>query len=632
MQEFGGYRLIERIGTGGMGSVYRALNGDGAWVAVKILHPAISADPQARARLAREVATMRRVHGPGVAELLDAEVDEDDAFVVTELIDGPTLFEDVREYGAYSAAELAGLAHGLRQALESIHAAGVVHRDLKPSNVMMSASGPVLIDFGIAQVADDARFTQTGLVSGTAGYLDPQALQGEDPSPAGDWWSWAAVLAFAATGRAPFGKGPTGAVISRVYGHEVDLDGLPVGTAQVLRAALSPAVEERPTPAQVVGVLNRCAAGYDDDAASEARTTLLASGNAASGNPAGGDPASGSSASGAGDQGNASGLPGGEAATARVPISSSTGSDCEASDATAVMAEEATRALPGGYGDGATRPLPTSLPPSIPAAPPKPQPAAVPPHQPTTQLPQSEPSAAAGMPGQYAPASQPPVTPPSAVSALTPPAPDAQPSWQPVWEQSKPRYFYPDYAPAAPGIMLPALLALSAAGIRWPEMVLGGVVGWMILTGVIGDGIRATHLSRWQYDRRSGDSMRAAGRAFGHLLKHILAAAWYAVIIAIFAAIFGLLSGSWNMTEWIGPGAWQSQAIFGGAMLLLLVVLWAQPLNSPGRMATRRLILQAFPRGGMRFLFALALWALAGAILFWQFEPVLGQLRAGLGG
>ncbi len=572
MQEFGGYRLIERIGTGGMGSVYRALNGDGAWVAVKILHPAISADPQARARLAREVATMRRVHGPGVAELLDAEVDEDDAFVVTELIDGPTLYEDVREYGAYSAAELAGLAHGLRQALESIHAAGVVHRDLKPSNVMMSASGPVLIDFGIAQVAGDARFTQTGLVSGTAGYLDPQALQGEDPSPAGDWWSWAAVLAFAATGRAPFGKGPTGAVISRVYGHEVDLDGLPVSTAQVLRAALSPAVEERPTPAQVVGVLNRCAAGYDDDAASEARTTLLASGNAASGNPAGG----------AGDQGIDSGLPDGEAATARVPLHSCSGSGREASDATAVMAAEVTRALP-----------PT-----------------VPPYQ----L---------------------PATPPSAAPALTPPvpaAPDAQPSWQPVWEQSKPRYFYPDYAPAAPGIMLPALLALSAAGIRWPEMVLGGVVGWMILTGVIGDGIRATHLSRWQYDRRSGDSMRAAGRAFGHLLKHILAAAWYAVIIAIFAAIFGLLSGSWNMTEWIGLGAWQSQTIFGGAMLLLLVVLWAQPLNSPGRMATRRLILQAFPRGGMRFLFALALWALAGAILFWQFEPVLGQLRAGLGG
>lgn len=587
MQEFGGYRLIERIGTGGMGTVYRALNGDGVWVAVKILHPAISADPQARARLAREVATMRRVHGAGVAELLDAEVEDDDAFVVTELIDGPTLYEDVREYGAYSAAELAGLAQGLRQALERIHAAGVVHRDLKPSNVMMSASGPVLIDFGIAQVADDARFTQTGLVSGTAGYLDPQALQGEDPSPAGDWWSWAAVLAFAATGRAPFGKGPTGAVISRVYGHEADLAGLPVSTAQILRAALSPAVEDRPTPVQVVGVLNRCAAGYDDDAASEARTTLLASGNAASGNPAGGVPATGNPAGGssvgrAGANETASGLPDGEATTARVPLNSSSGSDCEASDATAVMAEEATRALP----------------------------ATVPPYQ----L---------------------PATPPSAAPALTPPvpaAPEAQPSWQPVWEPSKPRYFYPDYAPAAPGIMLPILLALSAAAIRWPEIVLGVVVGWMTLTGVIGDGIRATHLSRWQYDRRSGDSVRAAGRAFGHLVKHILAAAWYAVVVIIFAAILGLLSRSWNMTEWIDRGSWQSQTIFGGAMMLLLVVLWAQPLNSPGRMATRRLILQAFPRGGMRFLFALALWALAGALLFWQFEPVLGQLRAGFGG
>lgn len=260
MEEFGGYRLGAEIGRGGMGTVRRAVDADGNDVAVKILHPAIAADPVARARLAREVATLRRVRGDGVARVVDAEVEDAEAFIVTELIDGPTLQDDVTDFGCYNISELAELATGLFAALQQIHRAGVVHRDLKPSNVMMGESGPVLIDFGIAQVADDARLTHTGLVAGTAGYLDPQALQGEAPAASGDWWSWAAVLTFAATGRPPFGRGPLQGILARVNAGEVDTAGLHPALACLLREALAPTPQQRPDPGWVLRQLQHFAA------------------------------------------------------------------------------------------------------------------------------------------------------------------------------------------------------------------------------------------------------------------------------------------------------------------------------------------------------------------------------------
>ncbi|MFD1505447.1 serine/threonine protein kinase [Georgenia yuyongxinii] len=204
-REVGGYRLLRRIGAGGMGTVHEAVDADGRRVALKLLHPHIGADPQARKRLSREVALLHRVREAGVARVLDAEVEDAEAFVVTELIEGPTLEEDVAEDGPFTPSELSTLAHGLADALRAIHAVGVVHRDFKPGNVMMSEHGPVIIDFGIAQVADDARLTQTGMVTGTPGYLDPEVIAGAEPSPVCDWWGWAAVLLFAATGRPPFG-------------------------------------------------------------------------------------------------------------------------------------------------------------------------------------------------------------------------------------------------------------------------------------------------------------------------------------------------------------------------------------------------------------------------------------------
>lgn len=238
-QEIGGYRLIERIGVGGMSTVYEAVDGGGERVALKLLHPALAADPRARERLRREVAMMQRVHGRFVAQILDAETEEPDVFIVTELIDGPTLEQDVAEQGVFTGADLAQLAQELGEALESIHAEGVLHRDLKPSNVMLGEDGPVLIDFGIAQLGDDLRLTQTGSLTHTPGWADPRVIRGSAPDELADWWSMGAVLAFAATGRPPFGRGNTPAVMNRVLRGEADLEGLSEPLAAAFLSALS---------------------------------------------------------------------------------------------------------------------------------------------------------------------------------------------------------------------------------------------------------------------------------------------------------------------------------------------------------------------------------------------------------
>ncbi len=223
--EIGGYRVVGPVGRGGMGAVYRVRDGDGAEVALKLLHPHL-VDGPARERLAREVAALQRVRHPAVARVLDAELDSADAFVVTELVEGEDLAGHVAHHGPLAGAELADLAERLREALEAVHAAGVLHRDLTPTNVVVGADGPVLIDFGIAQAAEDARVTTAGNVAGTPGYLSPELLSGGDPDEAADWWGWAATVAFAATGRPPFGVRPLAAVLARVRTADADLDGL----------------------------------------------------------------------------------------------------------------------------------------------------------------------------------------------------------------------------------------------------------------------------------------------------------------------------------------------------------------------------------------------------------------------
>lgn len=278
--EIGGYTIVAPLGSGGMGTVYRALDGGGSPVALKLLHPHVGADPVARDRLRREVLALQRLHHPGVAAVLDAEADSTEAFLVTELVAGDDLEDYVRRHGPLDAHALHELADGLRSALTAVHEAGVVHRDLKPANVLVTDDGPVLIDFGIAQAADDARVTSTGLVVGTPGYLAPELLDDAEPTAHTDWWGWAALLAFAATGRAPFGLRPLEQVLARARAGQPDLDGLGPITTQALRGALAPAPHDRLSPSEVVDALGDAATygdvPVDDDAAQDAvGTTVL---------------------------------------------------------------------------------------------------------------------------------------------------------------------------------------------------------------------------------------------------------------------------------------------------------------------------------------------------------------------
>lgn len=261
--EIGGYRIVNQLGAGAMGVVYRALDGGGNLVAFKMLRSSVIDADELRERLIREAAALRKVKHPAVAAMLDVETDSDETFIVTELIDGPTLEEYVADHGPLDSHALVLLAQRLNDALDAVHAADVVHRDLKPNNVLMSSEGPVLIDFGIAHGMQDPRLTSTGLVVGTPGYLAPELINGLDPSAQTDQWGWAAVLLFAATGRAPFGYGGFEAVISRAMAGRPDVDGLDERIATALRGALAVKQENRWDPADVIAEIEDAAHNPD---------------------------------------------------------------------------------------------------------------------------------------------------------------------------------------------------------------------------------------------------------------------------------------------------------------------------------------------------------------------------------
>ncbi|WP_162605405.1 serine/threonine-protein kinase [Jiangella ureilytica] len=255
LTHIGPYRVLRQIGEGGMGVVYLATAPDGRPVAVKTLRPWLVGGTDGRRRFEREVTTLTRVRGARVAEVLDADVSAEPPYIVTRFVDGVPLSTWVAEHGTLADGDLKILAHGLLEALTSVHAAGVVHRDIKPGNVMLAPGGPVLIDFGIAHATDDTRLTATGLISGTPGYFAPETILGRDPTPATDVHAWAATLTYAATGRAPYGGGPDLAVVDRIRRGEHDLTGVAPWLATVLDAALHPDPARRPGVADIMRVV-----------------------------------------------------------------------------------------------------------------------------------------------------------------------------------------------------------------------------------------------------------------------------------------------------------------------------------------------------------------------------------------
>jgi peptide/nickel transport system substrate-binding protein len=242
----GRYRLTARLGAGGMGVVYLGAAKDGSLVAVKVLRPELAENPEFRARFSREVTTLTRVKGMCTVRVIEADTQAPRPFLVTEYIDGPSLADYIEEQGPLGAEMLYGLATGLAEALAAIHATGVIHRDLKPSNVLLTAGGPKVIDFGIAQAQDATVLTSTGMTVGSIGFMAPEQIMGQAVA-ASDIFSWAVTIAYAASGTAPFGTGVSAAIFYRIMNTEPDITAVPGSLRPWIEAALAKEPQNRPT-------------------------------------------------------------------------------------------------------------------------------------------------------------------------------------------------------------------------------------------------------------------------------------------------------------------------------------------------------------------------------------------------
>ncbi|RCG32278.1 serine/threonine protein kinase [Sphaerisporangium album] len=246
MDRLGPYRLLRRLGEGGMGVVHLSLDDEGRQVAVKVLHPHVAADLKARDRLTREVETMRRVRSPRVAAVIDAELTGRTPYIVTRFAPGRTLEETVLSDGPLPADAVIRLARGLCEALIAIHAADVIHRDFKPANVMLVGGDPLVIDFGIAHLVNATRLTQTGMFVGTPGYLAPEIIRDEEITQAADVHALAATVFFGATGKPPFGTGTFESVCYNIMEGRANIDQAPVWLRGWLRAAFAVDASARP--------------------------------------------------------------------------------------------------------------------------------------------------------------------------------------------------------------------------------------------------------------------------------------------------------------------------------------------------------------------------------------------------
>jgi hypothetical protein len=252
--QVGPHRLLGRLGQGGMGTVYLGVSPDERAVAVKVLRDGLT-DADARRRFRYELDALRRVRGPHVVEVLDADVDAETPYLVTRFVPGRRLDELVGAAGPLAGAALLQAAHGIADALVTLHAAGVVHRDLSPGNVLLLDGTPQVIDLGLAVAADVTALTRSGLVLGTPGYLSPEQVLGHPATAAADVHAWGATVALAATGRPPYGTGRPEAVLYRIVHGEPDLHGLPAPLDRLVPAAMSREPADRPTAEALVAAL-----------------------------------------------------------------------------------------------------------------------------------------------------------------------------------------------------------------------------------------------------------------------------------------------------------------------------------------------------------------------------------------
>jgi serine/threonine protein kinase len=253
----GRYRLIGRLGGGGMGRVFLGVSPGGRQVAVKLIHSELVGDKRFRERFAREIEAARRVGGFHTAPVVDADPDADPPWMVTAYIHGPSLQDAVTERGPLSLDPVCTLGAELAEGLAAIHDCGLVHRDLKPSNVIMATDGPRIIDFGIARSSDTSQITTAGSVIGTYSYMSPEQLQGEAAGPASDVFSLGCTLTFAATAHTPFGDDSIVSVMRRIIGEPPNLTGLTDerGFRQLISECLAKSPDDRPSLADILARL-----------------------------------------------------------------------------------------------------------------------------------------------------------------------------------------------------------------------------------------------------------------------------------------------------------------------------------------------------------------------------------------
>ncbi|MGW7330262.1 serine/threonine-protein kinase [Streptomyces sp. NPDC054840] len=252
----GAQALLARLGAGGMGQVYLGRSPGGRLVAIKVIKEEITGHPEALARFRREAETVRAVRSAYTANLIDASLAAPPYWLATEYVAGPTLSHAVRAYGALPAAACRRLFAALAEGLASVHAYGVTHRDLKPPNVILGVQGPQLIDFGIAKGVAETALTQAGTAPGTPGYTAPEVLLRGEVADAADVFALGATIAYAATGRAPYGTGePVGVNFRAVHG-EIDVEGVEPDLAALIKACVATEPGDRPVLTEII---RRCA-------------------------------------------------------------------------------------------------------------------------------------------------------------------------------------------------------------------------------------------------------------------------------------------------------------------------------------------------------------------------------------
>ncbi|MFI1337237.1 serine/threonine-protein kinase [Streptomyces sp. NPDC020845] len=273
----GPYRLTGRLGAGGMGQVFLGESGSGRRVAVKLVRPEIADDPGFRQRFRREIELAMKAGGFWTAPVVDADPDGPTPWVASQYVPGPSLAEHLASQGPFDEPSLRRLGAGLAEALTAFHRMGLVHRDLKPSNVLLLDDGPRVIDFGISKALEGGggtALTATGTVMGTPGFMSPEQAIGREAGPPTDVFSLGSVLNFAATGRGPFGEGPTHALLFRVVHEPPDLGGLPQSLRTLVEACLAKSPESRPRAAEVAAALTGGAPTVLDPAAARTPTAL----------------------------------------------------------------------------------------------------------------------------------------------------------------------------------------------------------------------------------------------------------------------------------------------------------------------------------------------------------------------